>query len=182
MLNRSVARRYAEAFFGIAQDQNKIDQYQQELEIIVQVIEETENLKEYLAHLLVPAKDKKEIVGQVFANQISPTTLNFLNILIDKRRESYLTAIVLEYKDMADESRNIAKADLITAQEVSPDEVKTLAEKLSASMGKTVQFKVMVDPSLLGGVKIRLGDQIIDGTVAKKLAMLKEQLKQVKIS
>jgi F-type H+-transporting ATPase subunit delta len=105
-----------------------------------------------------------------------------LNVLIDKRREAYLTAVVLEFKDMADEFRNIAKADLVTAQEVSEEDVKMLAEKLSASIGKTVQLKVSVDPALLGGVKIRLGDQIIDGTVAKKLEMLKEQLKQVKIS
>ena len=182
MLNRSVARRYAEAFFSIAQEQNKVDQYQQELEKLVQIIEETENLKEYLAHLLVPANEKKEIVAKIFSDQISSTTLNFLNILIDKRREAYITAIALEYRDMADESRNIAKADLIAAQDVSEEDVKMLAEKLSASMGKTVQLKVSVDPSLLGGVKIRLGDQIIDGTVAKKLAMLKEQLKQVKIS
>ena len=182
MLNRSVARRYAEAFFSIAQEQNKIDQYQQELEKLVQVIEETENLKEYLAHLLIPAKEKKEIVAKIFTGQISDTTLNFLNVLIDKRREAYLTAVVLEFKDMADEFRNIAKADLVTAQEVSEEDVKMLAEKLSASIGKTVQLKVSVDPALLGGVKIRLGDQIIDGTVAKKLEMLKEQLKQVKIS
>ena len=182
MLNRSVARRYAEAFFSIAQEQNKIDQYQQELEKLVQVIEETENLKEYLAHLLIPAKEKKEIVAKIFTGQISDTTLNFLNVLIDKRRETYLTAVVLEYKDMADEFRNIAKADLVAAQEVSEEDVKMLAEKLSASIGKTVQLKVSVDPALLGGVTIRLGDQIIDGTVAKKLEMLKEQLKQVKIS
>lgn len=182
MLNRSVARRYAEAFFGIAQEQNKIDQYQQELEKMVQVIAETENLKEYLAHLLVPTKEKRELAGKIFSGQVSDTTLNFLYLIIDKRRENYLAAIVQEYKEMADESRNIAKADLIAAQEVSEEEVKILAEKLSASTGKTVQFRVLVDPSLIGGVKIRMGDQIIDGTVAKKLAMLKEQLKQVKIS
>ena len=182
MLNRSVARRYAEAFFSIAQEQNKIDQYQQELEKLVQVIEETENLKEYLAHLLIPAKEKKEIAAKIFAEQVSTTTLNFLYVLIDKRRERYLDAILAEYKDMADESHNIAKAELIAAQEVSEEDVKMLAEKLSASMGKTVQLNVSVDPALIGGVKIRLGDQIIDGTVAKKLEMLKEQLKQVKIS
>lgn len=182
MLNRSVARRYAEAFFSLAKEQDKIDQYQQELEKIMQVVEDTDHLKEYLAHLLIPAKEKKEIVGSLFAGQLSPTTLKFLYMIIDKRRETYLAAITAEYQDMADESRDIANADLITAQEVPEEEVRILAERLSASTGKTVQFKVAVDPSLIGGVKIRMGDQIIDGTVAKKLAMLKEQLKQVKIS
>lgn len=72
MLNRSVARRYAEAFFSIAQEQNKIDQYQQELEKLVQVIEETENLKEYLAHLLIPAKEKRRLQPRYSRNRYPP--------------------------------------------------------------------------------------------------------------
>jgi F-type H+-transporting ATPase subunit delta len=83
---------------------------------------------------------------------------------------------------MADEFRNIAKVDLIAANEVSEEDAKFLAEKLSATTGKTVQLNLKVDPALIGGVKLRMGDQIIDGTVAKKLEMLREQLIQAKIS
>lgn len=182
MLNKSVARRYAEAFFSIAQDHSKIDEYQQELELIVETIKGSDDLKQYLDHLLIPAKDKKENITKIFGNHVSQITLNFLLMIIDKRREAYIESIVEEYKELADISRNIAKADLITAQEVSEEEVNTLAQKLSASTGKTVHLKQTVDPSLIGGVKIRIGDQIIDGTVAKKLEMLKSQLLQVKIS
>jgi len=82
---------------------------------------------------------------------------------------------------MADESRNIVMAEMVAAREVPEDEVKSLADKLSASSGKTVKLQVKVDPSLLGGIKLRLGDRIIDGTVAKKLEMMKSQLKQAKI-
>jgi len=181
MLNRSVARRYAEAFFSIARDNNKIDEFQQELEKVVATIKEVENLEAYLSHLLVPAKDKKDIVTKVFTGQISPLTMNFIMMVIDKRRETYLEVITEEYKEMADEFRNIAKAELVAAREVPEDEVKTLAEKLSASSGKTVQLQVKVDPALIGGIKIRMGDRIIDGSIAKKLEMLKTQLKQVKI-
>ncbi|MGE5390471.1 MAG: F0F1 ATP synthase subunit delta [Deltaproteobacteria bacterium] len=181
MLNMSVARRYAEAFFSIARDNNKIDEYQQELEKIVATIQGTDQLEEYLAHLLIPAKAKKELLGQIFNGQVSPVTLNFIMMIVDKRRENYIGVIADQYKDMADESRNIAKAELVAAREIPEDEVKSLAEKLSASSGKTVQLQVKVDPSLLGGIKLRLGDRIIDGTVAKKLEMMKSQLKQAKI-
>lgn len=71
-------------------------------------------------------------------------------MVIDKRRETYFEVILDEYKEMADESRNITKADLIAAKEVSEDEVEALAQKLSASSGKTVQLKVAVDPSYRG--------------------------------
>lgn len=182
MLNKSVARRYAEAFFSIAQESGKVDQFQQELEKVVQIISETEHLQEYFDHLLIPPKEKKELIDKIFADQVSSLTLNFLSMIIDKRRGNYIALIVDEYKVMADETRNITKAELISAREVSEEDIKILAEKLSASTGKTVQLKLQVDPSLLGGVKIRMGDQVIDATVAKRLDMLKEQLKQVKIS
>ncbi|NLT20212.1 MAG: F0F1 ATP synthase subunit delta [Syntrophomonadaceae bacterium] len=182
MLNKSVARRYAEAFFSIAQEAGKVDQFQQELEKVVQIISETEHLQEYFDHLLIPPKEKKELIDKIFADQVSSLTLNFLSMIIDKRRGNYIALIVDEYKVMADETRNITKAELISAREVSEEDIKILAEKLSASTGKTVQLKLQVDPSLLGGVKIRMGDQVIDATVAKRLDMLKEQLKQVKIS
>lgn len=182
MLNKSVARRYAEAFFSIAKEAGKVDEYQIELEKVVDTIETTENLQDYLAHLLIPANDKKNVVGKIFAGNISQVTLNFVQMIIDKRRELYIAIILEEYKDMADEARNIMKAELISAQEVPEEEVVSLAEKLSVSSGKKIQLQQVVDPSLIGGVKIRMGDKIIDATVAKKLQMLKEKLKQVKIS
>jgi len=182
MLNKSVARRYAEAFFSIAREANKVDEFELELDNALATIEETDNFKEYLAHLLIPAKEKKEVMSKIFAGGISQVTLNFLLMIIDKRREAYIGVIVEEYKALADEARNIMKAHLISAQEVSADDMKILAEKLSTSTGKTVQLQQTVDPSLIGGIKIRMQDQIIDATVAKRLEMLKEQLKKVKIS
>lgn len=182
MLNKSVARRYAEAFFSIAQDDKKIDDYQKELEIVVQALVEVENLKQYFSHLLIPAADKKELTAKIFAGKLSPVTLNFVQMIIDKRRETYLELITEEFREMADESRNIAKAELISAQEVSEEEIKLLEQKLSVSTGKIVQLKQRVDSSLIGGVKIRIGDRIIDGSVAKRLEILKQQLMQVKIS
>ena len=109
-------------------------------------------------------------------------TLNFLNMIIDKRRETYIGLISEEYRDMADELRNITKAELTAAAPVSEADMKNLEQNLSAKTGKTVQLSLKVDPGLIGGLKIRIGDQIVDATVAKKLEMLKEQLKQAKIS
>ena len=182
MLNKSVARRYAEAFFSIAREAGKIDDYQNELGKIVQTIEEVADLKQYFAHPLSPTKDKKEIAKQLFASEVSSVTLNFLLLVLDKKRQTYLELIYKEYVDMADESRNIKKAELISAMAVSDEDIQTLSETLSKSTGKTIQLKLSVDPSMIGGVKIRMGDKIIDASVAKKLEMLKKNLKTAKIS
>ena len=182
MLNKSVARRYAEAFFSIAHEANKVDAYQAELGKVVQTIQEVENLKQYFAYPLVPTKEKKEVAAKIFSKEVSPVTLNFLLLVLDKKRQNYLELIFKEYEEMADESRNIKKAELISAMAVPDAEVSALAETLSRSTGKTIQLKLTIDPALLGGVKIRMGDKIIDASIAKKLDMLKKNLKQAKIS
>ena len=182
MLNKSVARRYAEAFFSIAVEANKVDDYQAELGKIVQIIKETEGLGEYFAHPLVPAKQKKELATKIFTGSVSPLTLNFLLLVIDKKRETYLEVIHQEYEDMADESRNIRKAELISAMPVSEQDVQILAENLSRSTGKTIKLALSIDPTMIGGLKIRIGDKIIDASVTKKLEMLKKNLTAAKIS
>ena len=182
MLNISVARRYAEAFFNIARESNKVDEYQQELELVVETIKKVENLEQYFAHLLIPVNEKKAVIDKIFAGKISPVTLNFIKMVVDKRREAYLSAITEQYIEMADEFRSIAKLDFITAVEVSKKEIQFLAEKLSASTGKKIQLRLQVDPTLIGGVRLRMGDQIIDGSVANKLQRIKEKLKQANIS
>lgn len=101
---------------------------------------------------------------------------------MDKKRQDYLELIYNEFVDMADESRNITKADLISAMPISDDDLNTLSDNLSRSSGKTVQLKVSVDPSIIGGLKIRLGDKVIDASIAKKLEMLKRSLQTAKIS
>lgn len=182
MLNKSVARRYAEAFFSIAKESGKIDEFQDELGKIVQTIEEVPDLKEYFAHPLSPVKGKKEIAKQIFSSAMSPLALNFLLLVLDKKRQDYLGMIYNEYVDMADESRNITKAELISAMPISDDDLSALSDNLSRSSGKTVQLRVSVDPSIIGGLKIRLGDKVIDASIAKKLEMLKRSLQTAKIS
>jgi F-type H+-transporting ATPase subunit delta len=182
MLNKSVARRYAEAFFSIAQEAGKIDDYQTELSKIVQSIEEIEGLKKYFAHPLVPTNEKKDIAKQLFSSKVSSVTLNFLLLVLDKKRQTYLELIYKEYEEMADESHGIRKADVVSAMAVPDAEVDALAKTLSSSSGKTIQLNLTIDPALLGGIKIRMGDKIIDASVAKKLEMLKKNLKTAKIS
>ncbi|NLU49082.1 MAG: F0F1 ATP synthase subunit delta [Syntrophomonadaceae bacterium] len=182
MLNKSVARRYAEALFAIAQETGKVDELQKELELIAETIDSSSDLKAFMFHPLVPPKDKKEIAAKLFGDHISPITKNFLNLVIDKRRETYFAAIVEEYRDMANEFRNVMFADLVSARDVSSEDLNVLKEKLAAATGKNIELKVSVDPSLIGGIKVRIGDRIIDASVKKKLEMLRDSLRNAKIS
>lgn len=182
MLNKSIARRYAEAFFAIAQDSQKIDQYQNELTLVVDTVAASAELKTYMAHVLIPPVEKKNILTKLFADKVSEVTLNFLKVIVDKRRASYFEAIQQEFVAMADESRGILKADLYSAKPVSDQEIAELEKSFSAATGKSVKLNLTIDPSLLGGIKVRVGDRVIDASVVKKLDMLKANLKKAKIS
>ncbi|MGE5370506.1 MAG: F0F1 ATP synthase subunit delta [Solirubrobacterales bacterium] len=182
MLNKSVARRYAEAFFAIAQEQNKIDEYLNELETVFGTISADEEFSRFMNYLLIPPADKKDVLNKVFEGKVSVSTLNFARLVIDKRRAAYFGVILNEYKSMADEVNNVIKADFISAKPVSGDDIAELEKALSEATGKNVKINTSVDPALLGGVKIRVGDRIIDASVVKKLQMLKTSLKNTKIS
>ncbi|MCR4400168.1 MAG: F0F1 ATP synthase subunit delta [Syntrophomonadaceae bacterium] len=182
MLNKSVARRYAEALFAIAQDTQKVDEYQKELEMVAEVVGGNEDLKAFMFHPLVPPKEKKDVVAKLFGDKLSPVTTNFVNVVVDKRREIYLAAIAEEFKQMANEFKNVLFADLVSAREVPDPEIEALKSRLAEATGKTVELKVSVDPALIGGIKVRVGDRIIDASVRKKLDMLKDSLKKTRVS
>lgn len=182
MLNKSVARRYAEAYFAIAKEQNKIDEYRKELELAVGTIISNPDFNAYMSYLLIPPVEKKDILDKVFAGKVSETTLNFVKLVTDKRRANCFEAILSEYGDMADEVNKVVKAEFISAKPVSAAEVSELEQTLAKATGKNVSIKVTLDPSLLGGVKVRIGDRVIDASVTKKLQMLESSLKKVKIS
>lgn len=182
MLNKSVARRYAEALFSIAKEENSIDQYQNQFKLVIDTIQEVEGLKGYLANFLIPGAEKKQLINRIFASELSTKMLTFLYIIVDKKREVYLELIYHEFVELADESRNIKKAELFTAQEVSDSDLAALAENLSKATGKTIRFQHSIEPDLIGGVKIRIDDKIIDATIKKRLQLLSENLKYAKIS
>jgi len=182
MLNKSVARRYAEAIFSIAQEVQSVDSFESALKEVASLLEASSDLAEYMYHPLIPSRAKKETAEQLFAGKLSPMILDFIKLVIDKRRERYLVAISEEYISLADEARNIIKAELTTAMPLSDAEVEEITSKLSVSIGKNIRLQVKVDPSLLGGIKIRVGDRVIDASVAKKLAMLQSDMSKAKIS
>ena len=180
MLNKSVARRYAEALFAIAQETDKVDEMQKDLELIAETIDSYDELKSCIFHTLIPPREKRDVVNKLFGPPVSEMVLNFY-VVIDKRRDTYIGAMAEEYKDMANEYKNVLFADLISAREVSDEDVQVLKEKVAAATGKSVDMEVSIDPSLIGGIKMRIGDRIIDASVKKKLELLRDDLKKARI-
>ena len=178
MLDQKVARRYAEAVFTLAKEQNQIDLYQQQLKLVLESLEAVPEFKNSFYNFLVPAAEKKAILTQIFQDDLASGVLNFLYLVVDKRREADFEGIVADFAVLADESRNIKTADLYTAVELPVKDVKVLEMRLSKATGKKIRLNAHVEPALLGGVKLQVEDRIIDATVKKKLQLLGAAMKQ----
>ncbi|MGF7183930.1 F-type H+-transporting ATPase subunit delta [Desulfitispora alkaliphila] len=179
MINKAVARRYAHALFQLAQEKKILDQVQDELTQVVATIEENDKLKSILEHRLIPEGEKRELIKKSFGQFLLPETLNFIMLTIDKKRETYLKEILGQYKLYADEARNLYRAEVTAASQLTPAHVSDLESKLSKLTGKEVKVTVNVNPELIGGLIVKLGDKVIDGSVTKRLEMLQRNLKSI---
>lgn len=181
MLENVVARRYSQAFFAIAQEQSSLDRLEEELKTVVNTINDNKELKRVMDHQLVSPEEKKAIIEKIFSGEISETTLNFLDVVIDKYRATYIPAIYEEFVSYANAARNMVDASVKAATELSDADLENIKARLSAVTGKTVRLQSKSDPSLIGGVVVRIGDKVIDGSITGRLDKLKENLLQIEV-
>lgn len=179
MINKAVAKRYGQALLQIGQEKNCIDQYQDELKQVVDTIDNNAELKEILISQTVSSDKKKEIVKQVFGSQVDKNIMNLLFVVIDKNREEFLSAIYEAFCSYADEVRNIAFADVVSAYPLTEEQETALSTQLANMSGKTVKLNVSVDASLLAGMIVTFGDKVYDGTISARLAGMKNKLHEV---
>jgi F-type H+-transporting ATPase subunit delta len=182
MLNSQLASRYAQALYELAAEQQELDAVEEQLGFVEETLGSAPELASLLYHPQVPVEAKKDTVVKVFGPQTNAHVRNFLMLLIDKRRETALPAIVKEYKALADAARNIAAAEITTAMPLSDSQRQALSAKLSAVTGKRVTLQTKVDQRIVGGVIVKIGDKLIDGSVVRQLAMLEATLLKTEVT
>lgn len=179
-MSGAVARRYARALLELATEGNVLGQIEGELKYVLAILDASPDLKRILFHPAIVVAEKRNLVEQVFGNQISALSMNFLNFVVDRRREIFLSEIIIEFVHLANEVRNLVDAEVVTAVEFSDEELAALKARLVKLTGKTVNLKPVVDPGLIGGAVVKMGDQIIDGSIASKLTNMRDTLMQIR--
>jgi F-type H+-transporting ATPase subunit delta len=179
MLAGAVARRYALAFFTIAQERQAIEQLEEELRLVWHTIKSDLELYRVVSHQFITSAKKIQFVEQKLGGKVSPITLNLLKVILEKRRESYLADIIKEFGIYASAARKIIEVEVKTAAALPDTVTAELKGKLETATGKQVHLKITVDPSLIGGLVVKVGDRVIDGSLSRRLDRLKEQLQQV---
>ncbi len=176
MLNLQLAIKYATAIFEIAKEENKLVPYGEELASIRQNLFSIPEAKAFFANPQIQPEAKKELLTKCFKGEVSKMIFNFLLLLVDKRRIGIFEAIEEEYHKLSNRERGIMIADVTTARGLSKTQQIQLSKKLASITNKKIQLRLHEDAKILGGVIVKIGDKRIDGSVAGRLAALRQQL------
>lgn len=174
-----VAKRYAQALFEVAYEENKHKEIKEELLALVNIFEDNPTFLELIKTPLITVQEKKHVIKEVIGGRVSQEVFNFFNILLDKRREGFIFQITRQFKLMCDKAENITEAVAITAVPMNQDDLNRLEEKLSVVSNMKVKLINEVDTSVIGGILIKIGDKVVDGTIRNRLWDIKQQLTEL---
>lgn len=176
MSNSIVAKRYASALFQIAKEQQIVNSVEEELRVVKEVIQANPDVNAVLHSSKLTIEQKKDIIKGTFAKANSHV-LNTLLILIDRHRENEIIDVVDQFTQAANDEMGIAEAKVYTIRPLSDKEQEAISSIFAAKVGKkSLQIENIVDSNLLGGVKIRIGNRIYDGSLIGKLNRLERKL------
>lgn len=172
-----LAERYAHALFELAGEGGVQAQVTEELGAVNRTIRVNPPLERCLADPLLPAAAKQAVFGELFGKLVRPLTLDFLGLLMARRRGSLLPGVVQEMDRRLREALGIASVQVALARPMPVAAGERLRSRLARLLGKQVELESTVDPSLLGGIIIRVGDHLIDGSCRGQLEALRYQLR-----
>jgi F-type H+-transporting ATPase subunit delta len=175
----ALAHVYARSLFELCESQGgreKIEEIADELEQIVELARNDESFTEFLRSAILPVDERSESLRKIFAGQISDLTLNFLLTLNEKGRLDRVASITTAFDERIQERFGRVEVDVYTASPIDEGQMNALRDRIGAALGREPVLHAYTDESMLGGLRLRIGDQLIDGSLATRLRAMKRQL------
>jgi F-type H+-transporting ATPase subunit delta len=171
-----VANQYASAVIELAEKSGAEEAILKDLTVLNNVINESKELSEILHHPSVPAPEKKKLLADLFGNKLNELTQRLVDLLCDRRRLNLFKAIEEEYRNLLRAKKNIVTGTLSSAEALSENQLSELKDKITKKIGKQIELEVKTDKSLIGGYVLRIGDQVIDGSLKGRLQIIEKSL------
>ncbi len=181
MIESRVAGKYAHALFSAAKRKNQLDTISADLGTISRLLTEFPHLKTLLESPQILEKEKRELISNTFNGRISEVLFSFFLLVLSKHRIAFLLPMADEFGRLVKEDQGIVTARLITARQLEPALMKDIVYELEKTTRKIIEIKTELDPGLIGGIVIVLGDRIIDRSIRYQLSQLKEQMSTLRV-
>jgi F-type H+-transporting ATPase subunit delta len=176
MRDSTIARNYAETLLVLAGKAGDLRGWGGMLNEVATAMEQDPTLRLFLESPRVPASTKNAVLSKAFQDRMPRIFVRYLQSLVTHRRQMLIPTIAREYMDLVDEQENRLHARVTVAREADAETQGMIAAQLSRLFDKTVIPHISVDPSILGGVVIHVGDTVLDGSVRKRLASLRRRM------
>lgn len=176
-----MAGRYALALFGLAEQAGGIDAVGADLKTFAGLIDDSPDLQRLVRSPVFSAEEQSRALEQILARAgITGLACNFLRLVAEKRRLFSIRAMIADYAKLTDAHHRVVRADVTVAEPLSETNMEALKSALNeATGGQTVALDVHVDPAILGGLVVRLGSRMVDGSLRTKLNALRTRMKEV---
>ena len=179
MISSRLSKRYAKALLSIGQEDGNFERYGRELNDFARLCRENEQLLQAISSKVFTLEERKGILRAILdKSEYSDVIKNFLNLLVDKDRIAGIQEISDYYGRLTDEVLNIARAEVITPRPLKEDATESLEKVLESFTSKKIRMEIKQDESLIGGIVVKVGDLVLDGSIRAQLEGLKESLKR----
>ena len=179
MKNQAIARRYAKALLLIGKEDGQAEAYRQELVNFSDLLEKEAELEMVISNPLYDITSRRKVLEIIIDKlSLSQVMTSFIMLLFDKGRIGFIRNISEYYEKLADELKGVARAELISASDLSSDAVEKIRNSISEMIGKEIILDTKQDPGIIGGVVTRIGDLVLDGSIKTQLLNMKESLKR----
>ena len=181
MAGNDIARVYANSLLEIGQQKNSLSELGEELGFVSDVLIEDGDFNRYLTSPGFSMESKKGFIEKVFSGKLSDDTVNFLNVLIDNGRQSAIPDIYQAFNDLIDEENNRMRVEVISTAKLDAATLDKIKDALGKKYNKEVILTESLDENILGGIIIKVGDLVIDGSLANNLKKLRYNLLNSKV-
>lgn len=180
-MSQVVAKAYAEAMYELALELNKVEAYKKDVKLVDASLNEVESIKGFLESVRVSKNDKKAVLENCFKDKVDGNIINFLSLLVDKRRIILYKDIFHEFYTLCNQYLGIKEGTLEVARPLSDEKVHELEEALSKD-GVKVELKTKINESLISGFRVVFDDQVIDSSMRNKINKMNEMLLRKDVS
>ena len=172
MHEADIAKRYAEAVYGVAKEKDKVKEIYDMLNSLMELYINDSEFRNFMLHPLIENSEKKGFLGKIFTDA-DDITMNIIDYLVDKDRIEIIRYIVSEYLKLYYLENNEVEVTGIFSKELSEEQFDLLKSKLEKKVGKKIILKIEVNKDIIGGGIVKMGDQIIDGSIKRQIENIK---------
>jgi F-type H+-transporting ATPase subunit delta len=170
------AERYAGGLFALAKENGTIAEKKKQAEELSEALDQSDDLLMFLRAVKVTPEEKKKAIDEMFQDVLDHDFRSFLKLLVDKDRTYYLKEILNCFEDECNEALGLQKAEVISARPLAEEDLKRIQDVLEKKTGRKILLKKTINPSLIAGMKVKVGNEVIDVSMKSRIENMKEAI------